>query len=154
MEHTNNMNPLEEQFNKFEQKNYPEQMDKANQTVDAAPDQVAKKSYVDSSTRPVVPGFQNRGAGIAPTNSINSANFTSNAGGWGLGSNGDAQFNGNQIVSGHFTPVTKFLGVTLYVSDLTSPNGTLSGATGDICLKGDSGKLYVCAGGTTWYAPA
>lgn len=129
-------------------------MDNPNQVLDIAPDQIRQKSSAEASQRPVVPGFQNIGAGIAPVQSINSANFTSNSSGWGLTAAGTAQFNGTHLVSTNFTPVVTFLGTTIYISNGTSPNGVLSGASGDIALKCDSGKMYVCTGGTVWYAPS
>jgi len=122
--------------------------------VDIAPDVTIAKSSVEAMAKPIIPGFQSSGAGVSPVYALNSLSFVSNGAGWGLGSNGDAQFNGNHVVSTHFTPTIKLNGVTIYVSDNTSPNGTLSGATGDIVLNGDGGKLYVCVGGTSWYAPA
>lgn len=125
-----------------------------NPVLDIAPDVFKARSSAEAQAHPVIPGFQSVGAGIGPVSSINSLNFTSNSQGWGLGSSGDAQFNGNHVVSTHFTPCAKMLGTTIYVSDGTSPNGTLSGATGDICLKCDSGKLYICVGSTTWFAPS
>lgn len=124
------------------------------QPLDIAPDATRAQSSVEAMAKPIIPGFQSSGAGIAPVYALNSLSFVSNGAGWGLGSNGDAQFNGNHVVSSHFVPVLKLKGVTIYVSDLTSPSGTLSGATGDIVLHADGGKLYVCVGGTTWYAPA
>lgn len=138
----------------FKKNNQIEPLPNPNEVVDIAPDPIRQKSSAEASQRPVVPGFQNTGAGVAPVSSINSANFTSNSSGWGLTSNGDAQFNGNRIVSDHFTPVARFLGVTIYVSDATSPHGNLSGSSGDICLRGDAGKIYFCVSGTTWVAPS
>jgi hypothetical protein len=129
------------------------------EVVDISPDPVRQKSSAEIAARPIIPGFQNTGVGIAPTKSINSANFTNNSQGWGLASNGDAQFNGNRIApvvsgSGQFTPVLKLKANTIYISNGTSPNGVLSGATGDIVFHGDGGKMYFCIGTTTWTAPA
>lgn len=123
-------------------------------TFDIAPDKIRAQSSAEALAKPIIPGFQNSGGGISPVYALNSLNFVSNGSGWGLGSNGDAQINGNHVVQGHWTPVLRLLGVTIYIADGTSPNGTLNGATGDIVLKADGGKLYVCVGGTTWYAPA
>jgi hypothetical protein len=39
--------------------------------------------------------------------------------------------------------------VTTYIANNTTPNGTLSGASGDIC-KSTNGSLYICQGGTVW----
>lgn len=125
-----------------------------NTIEDFAPDKIKPKTYQDAANRAVVPGFQNRGAGVSPTSAINSANFTNGTAGWGFASNGDAQVNGNRIVSAHFTPILGMKGNTLYISDGTSPNGTLTGATGDVVFHGDGGKIYFCIGGTTWTAPA
>ncbi len=53
-------------------------------------------------------------------------------------------------VSTHFTRAASFIGKNIYVSDGTTPNGNLTGATGDICLDGTGGALYFCVTGTTW----
>ena len=37
-----------------------------------------------------------------------------------------------------------------WVSNGTSPNGALTGSTGDICYNGDGGKIYYCTGTTNW----
>lgn len=144
------MNPQDQ----FQKNNRIEPIADPSKPFDIAPDVIRQKSAAETAQRPIVPGFQNTGAGIAPVQSINSANFTSNSQGWGLTSAGEAQFNGTHLVSTNFTPVARFLGVTLYVSDGTSPNGVLSGASGDICLRGDAGKIYFCVSTTTWVAPS
>jgi hypothetical protein len=43
---------------------------------------------------------------------------------------------------------------TIWLSqDATTPNGNLTGAVGDICLNGPSGRMFYCAtAGTTWTA--
>jgi hypothetical protein len=132
----------------------PDQIPRKNQVVDFAVDKIPVKSPENTVQRPITPGFQNSGVGVSPTNSLNSLNFGSNSSGWGLSTNGDAQFNGNRVVSSHFTPCIQLKGNTIYISDGTSPNGTLSGSTGDIVFHGDGGKMYFCVGGTTWTAPA
>ena len=43
-------------------------------------------------------------------------------------------------------------GPTFWVSNGTTPNGNLSGGTGDVCFYGDSGKVYYCTGTTNWTA--
>lgn len=137
----------------FQTNSAPQSLPKENQIQDIHPDVVKPKSSAETSNQPILPGFQSTGSGIAPVGAINSLNFTANSLGWGLSPNGDAQFNGNHKVSTHFTPVAKFLGLTLYVSDGTTPDGNLTGATGDLCMGADNGKLYFCAGGTTWTNP-
>lgn len=42
--------------------------------------------------------------------------------------------------------------VTLWISNGTSPNGSLTGTTGDVCFGCDSGKSYYCTSGTSWTA--
>jgi hypothetical protein len=58
------------------------------------------------------------------------------------------------IVSTHFRRifVEENTGHTLWISDGTTPNGSLSGSAGDICFNGDSGKAYYCTGTTSWTA--
>ncbi len=121
-----------------------------NQILEISPDVFKPKTSDELMKRPVVPGFDYIGAGVGPSSSLSSRNYISDSSGWGIISNGDAQFNGNHVVSGHFTPVIKLLGLTVYVSDTTSPNGNLTGGTGDICFGADNGKAYKCTGGTSW----
>jgi hypothetical protein len=130
------------------------QLPNKRETIDFAADKLPVRSPEGVVQRMITPGFQNSGAGVSPTNAMNSLNFGSNTSGWGLSTNGDAQFNGNRIVSSHFTPCLTIKGNVIYVSDGTSPNGTLSGSTGDIVFHGDGGKMYFCVGGTVWTAPA
>jgi hypothetical protein len=43
--------------------------------------------------------------------------------------------------------------VTIWLSqDATTPNGTLSGTAGDICLNGPSNRTFYCTGTTNWTA--
>lgn len=43
--------------------------------------------------------------------------------------------------------------VTIWMSqDATTPNGTLSGTAGDICLNGPSNRTFYCTGTTNWTA--
>ncbi len=132
----------------------PDIINQKGQPYEIHEDNIKVQTIAEATQRQLAPGFTYHGAGISPTYAISSLNYSNNGSGWQITSGGDAQFNGTHVVTIHFTPVFKTKGVTMYVSDLTSPNGTLSGSTGDICLNGDSGKLYVCAGTTTWYAPA
>jgi len=42
---------------------------------------------------------------------------------------------------------------TIWLStDATTPNGTLSGTAGDICLNGPSSRMFYCTGTTNWTA--
>lgn len=41
---------------------------------------------------------------------------------------------------------------TIWISNGTSPNASLSAQAGDICLNGDSGNIYRCTGTTNWTA--
>lgn len=55
------------------------------------------------------------------------------------------------LVSTNFTKVQTMKSVTFYVSDGTTPNGNLTGVTGDICYNGPSGQSFYCSSsGTTW----
>ena len=56
----------------------------------------------------------------------------------------------NAVTTTHFRNVIKASGVTIWVSDGTTPNGALSGTTGDLCLNGPSGHMFWCGGTTTW----
>jgi hypothetical protein len=59
----------------------------------------------------------------------------------------------NRLTSTNFRQVFKEsnTGVSIWISDGTDPNGALTGADGDICLKGPLGKTYYnSGGGTTW----
>jgi hypothetical protein len=58
----------------------------------------------------------------------------------------------NALVSTNFKKAALFNGVQIWTSDGTTPNGNLSGTTGDICLNGDSGKPYYCVATTSWTA--
>lgn len=81
---------------------------------------------------------------------LRSPNWKDNTQGWQLNSNGEAQLNGSRTVSTNFRPAAKLFGVTVYVSNGTTPNGNLSGNAGDICLKGPTGNAFKCTSGTTW----
>jgi hypothetical protein len=100
-------------------------------------------------TPPVEP-FRVSGNGISPVPSFNSMNFQTGVSGWGLGSSGNTEFNGSRTIAGHFTPVLSMKGLSIYISDGTTPNGALTGRAGDICFGADSGKAYKCTTGTTW----
>lgn len=54
------------------------------------------------------------------------------------------------LTTTNFKRVIDCAGVTIWKSDGTSPNGTLTGTAGDICLNGTSGKIYYCTGTTVW----
>jgi len=56
------------------------------------------------------------------------------------------------LVSTNFKRGLKVNGVTIWTSNGTSPNGSLSGTAGDICLAADSGQSYRCTGTTSWTA--
>lgn len=88
--------------------------------------------------------------GFSARRPIQSSNFKENSRGFQFDINGDVQINGNRLVSTNFTPVLKAKGLTIYVSDGTTPNGALSGNAGDICFGADSGKAYKCTSTTTW----
>jgi len=52
----------------------------------------------------------------------------------------------------HFKAILTLVSTKIWVSDGTSPSGSLSGSIGDICLNADSGKVYYCTGTTNWTA--
>jgi len=52
----------------------------------------------------------------------------------------------------HFKAILTLVSTKIWVSDGTSPSGSLSGHIGDICLNADSGKVYYCTGTTNWTA--
>lgn len=57
----------------------------------------------------------------------------------------------NAVTSTNFKKYIVLDDVTIWKSDGTDPNGTLSGSAGDICLYATgTGGLKTCAGGTTW----
>lgn len=53
-------------------------------------------------------------------------------------------------VSTHFNKIAQLNGHYIYTSDLTDPNGNLSGLQGDLCLYGVDGLPSYCYGGTDW----
>lgn len=56
------------------------------------------------------------------------------------------------VISTNFKMAAQFNGFTLWTSNGNTPNATLSGTIGDVCIGADSGKIYYCGGGTTWTA--
>lgn len=56
------------------------------------------------------------------------------------------------FVSTNFKKGIKVNGISIWTSNGTTPNGNLSGTTGDICINCDSGKTYYCTGTTNWTA--
>lgn len=53
----------------------------------------------------------------------------------------------------HFVMTDGTKVVTIWISqDATTPNGTLSGTAGDICLNGPSSRMFYCTGTTNWTA--
>lgn len=58
------------------------------------------------------------------------------------------------VTSTHFRKVFNetTTGVSIWISDHTTPNANLSGTEGDLCLNGPSGQSYWCGGTTTWTA--
>jgi len=51
------------------------------------------------------------------------------------------------LVSTNFKKVGTFAGISIWVSDGTSPNGALTGTTGDICLAGTGGATFYASNG-------
>lgn len=60
------------------------------------------------------------------------------------------EITGFAVQSTHFKPRIKFGTITFWESDGTTPNGNLSGTTGDFCFNGPSGHAFWCGGTTTW----
>jgi len=56
------------------------------------------------------------------------------------------------LTSTNFKRTMDLNGITIWTSDGTSPNGSLSGTAGDVCFGADSGKSYYCTGTTSWTA--
>lgn len=56
----------------------------------------------------------------------------------------------NAVVSTNFKKIANYAGVTLWVSNGTDPNGTLTGTAGDICYNGATNKPAYCTGTTVW----
>lgn len=53
----------------------------------------------------------------------------------------------------NFKRIADFAGVSLYISDGTTPDGNLTGVVGDICLNGPGGVTYYCdTAGKNWTA--
>lgn len=63
-----------------------------------------------------------------------------------------AEFSGGAARNAHFVPAIKLGRITFWVSDGTTPSGTLIGQLGDICVGGASGAIYKCTStlGTSW----
>lgn len=122
-----------------------------NQQPEFRPDQVPVNNLEDLVK--VAPPLNDVNTNIAPiAKSIVSPGFKSASMGWKFNSNGGPlESNGSSVVSTHFTAFFKAKTITMYVSDGTTPNGNLSGNTGDVCFGADSGKAYKCtSAGTTW----
>lgn len=56
------------------------------------------------------------------------------------------------VISINFKRAAQFNGVTLWTSNGNTPNATLPGSAGDICIGADGGKAYYCTGTTNWTA--
>lgn len=116
---------------------------------DISPDQIIPKTLAQimGAGSPTSPYNTGNSPILKP---IQSTNWKDDTLGWRLNTNGEAEFNGARTVSTNFRPAVKLFGVTIYVSNGTTPNGNLSGNAGDICLKGATGNAYKCTSGTTW----
>lgn len=89
-----------------------------------------------------------------------SKNFIPNVSGWALFEDGTAEINQAAIITDNFIVSTNFrkliteknTGISIWVSNGTTPNGNLTGVEGDICLNSSAtGQLFYCtATGTTW----
>lgn len=89
-----------------------------------------------------------------------STNFKSGEAGWSLRADGTFEANQttiitkNPIVSTNFRKIISdsVTGISIWVSNGTTPNGNLTGVEGDICLNSSAtGQLFYCtANGTTW----
>lgn len=97
------------------------------------------------------------GGGLILSNGYDSDTYTN---GFGLKIENSNLTRGNMLelvnnytTSSYFKKEMVLDGVTVWKSDGThTPNGNLSGTAGDICLNGDSGKIYYCTGTTNWVA--
>ena len=52
--------------------------------------------------------------------------------------------------STNYKKIASFAGVSLWISDGTTPNGNLSGTAGDVCFNGASSQIFFCTGTTSW----
>lgn len=82
------------------------------------------------------------------TNSVNVIQATQDADSTGF----PIRVTQNAVVSTNFRKVLNEsnAGITIWISDGTDPNGTLTGTAGDICLNGVNNKPAYNTGGTTW----
>lgn len=53
-------------------------------------------------------------------------------------------------VSTNFKKMINIGGTTFWLANATTPNGVLSGSTGDFCINCGSGKIAYCTGTTNW----
>lgn len=75
--------------------------------------------------------------------------------GWKLNYDGSISLNGNPkitgpIVSSHFIKGPSIGTSTIWQSDGATPQGSLSGTSGDWCMNGPSSKGFYCTGTTNW----
>jgi len=54
------------------------------------------------------------------------------------------------VTDTNFKKIASWAGVTLWVSDGTTPNGNLTGTAGDVCYNGASSQPFYCTGTTNW----
>ena len=89
-----------------------------------------------------------------------SQNYSPLSAGWKLDSNGIIESLTETKLSG-LTTETNFrkileepnTGVSIWVSDGTTPDGNLTGAVGDLCLNGPAGVCFYCdSAGKNWTA--
>lgn len=129
----------------------PEEQIIVDETLDINPDTIPVETWDE-----FIQGDSNViqvGAGLSPVGQpIQSTNYAQNSVGWRFNSNGEAEMNGNRTVSTNFSLIFKARGVSFYVSNGNTPNGALSGTTGDICFNGGSGNVFRCTGTTNWTA--
>lgn len=73
-----------------------------------------------------------------------------NAGGSATGATVPLAILTDGVVSTNFKRGININGTTIWTSNNTNPNGSLSGTSGDICLYGNGGSMYVCSSTTNW----
>ena len=112
---------------------------------------IPQQEMMDNEQEPAYrSSFGGGGGVIVPLKELRSSNLKGNESGWILNRNGNVEFNGAVTSDTNFQKVASFKGVTLYVSDGTTPNGNLSGTAGDVCFNGPGGQPFYCGGTTTW----
>ena len=97
---------------------------------------------------------------VLTAGSIRSKDFKFGVSGWRLNADGNVELNKTTLKTNQGLTETNFrkmitegtTGISIWVSDGTSPNSALTGVEGDICLNGSAtGQLFYCdTDGKNW----